>query len=299
MDKESFVIYTAFYKPISALSDEQLGRLFRAIFDYNINGSVDVDDDIRMPFEFFINQFALDKIKYEKRVERNRQNGKFGGNPNLKKGQPNPYYAKKNITQHNPTYSNITEDNQDIINDKKPILKGNNSLKKDNTEIIEIQPTIPSNAIEDNPTYPKITKHNPYNDTDNDKYNKEKYNINVVQKELPKKFQFKAEIIKLGVEEEIANDFMAIRQKKKAVNSARALKVLQTEADKAELTFAEAIDFATKMNWRGFFAEWYFNEINKNNNHGTKGIKRGFTKEEADRIVEVGYAAFEQNFRRG
>ena len=80
MGKDTFIIYKSFYGPISALSDKQLGRLFRAIFEYNISGVVSVEADIEMAFKFFKNQFDLDNDKYQSKVERNRENGRRGGN---------------------------------------------------------------------------------------------------------------------------------------------------------------------------------------------------------------------------
>ena len=79
MEKDGFVIYKSFYKPISRLSDNQLGRLLRALFEYNIKGDITVDDDIEMAFEFFRNQFEIDKAKYLKVIEKNRENGRRGG----------------------------------------------------------------------------------------------------------------------------------------------------------------------------------------------------------------------------
>ena len=70
MGKESFVMYKKFYKPVSGLSDEQLGRLFRVIFKYQIDGDVTVEKDIEIAFEFFKNQFDIDDIKYQAIVER-------------------------------------------------------------------------------------------------------------------------------------------------------------------------------------------------------------------------------------
>lgn len=120
MGKEAFLIYTSFYKPISILSDKQLGRLFRAIFRYQLGEVVDVEEDIRMAFEFFKNQFEIDENKYQSKIRRDTENGHKGGNPNFKKGKTNPYYAKnkREITQDNP---NITQDNHglsDITQDK-------------------------------------------------------------------------------------------------------------------------------------------------------------------------------------
>ena len=78
--KDSFLIYKSFYKPISRLSDKQLGRLFRAIFKYQLGEEVTVEEDIEMAFEFFKNQFEIDELKYQGIVERNRNTGRKGGN---------------------------------------------------------------------------------------------------------------------------------------------------------------------------------------------------------------------------
>lgn len=88
MNKESFLIYKSFYEPIKFFNDEQLGRLFRAIFEYQISQNENVDNDIRIAFEFFKNQFRLDNLKYEKICERNKKNGLKGGRP--KKNEENP-----------------------------------------------------------------------------------------------------------------------------------------------------------------------------------------------------------------
>ena len=48
MGKESFLIYKSFYKPISKLSDKQLGRLFRAIFKYQLGEIITVEEDIEI-----------------------------------------------------------------------------------------------------------------------------------------------------------------------------------------------------------------------------------------------------------
>ena len=93
MTKDSFIIYKSFYKPISRLSDKQLGRLFRAIFKYQLGEEVTVEEDIDMALGFFINQFEIDETKYHGIVERNRNNGRKGGAPigncNAKSKQPN------------------------------------------------------------------------------------------------------------------------------------------------------------------------------------------------------------------
>ena len=85
VDRQSFIIYKNFYEPIKHLDDIDLGKLFRAIFEYNlsdknINGIV-VPPEVKIPFEFFRNQFNLDDAKWMKRGEASRENGLKGGRP--------------------------------------------------------------------------------------------------------------------------------------------------------------------------------------------------------------------------
>ena len=88
VDRQSFIIYKNFYEPIKHLNDTDLGKLFRAIFEYNlsvpgtekVNGYA-VPPEVKIPFEFFRNQFNLDEAKWLKRVEASRENGLKGGRP--------------------------------------------------------------------------------------------------------------------------------------------------------------------------------------------------------------------------
>ena len=88
--KESFLIYKSFYPAIEDLTNEQLGKLFRAIFEYQITETDCTDPDIMMAFKFFKNQFRLDAAKYEKVVNRNRANGLNGGRPKTEDNPNNP-----------------------------------------------------------------------------------------------------------------------------------------------------------------------------------------------------------------
>jgi hypothetical protein len=89
--KESFVIYKAFYEPISELSDEDLGQLFRCIFLYQIKEIEPANTSrIYMAFQFFKNQFRLDNEKYLVVVNRNKNNGLKGGRPKTQDNPKNP-----------------------------------------------------------------------------------------------------------------------------------------------------------------------------------------------------------------
>ena len=151
------MIYTSFYKPISKLSDKQLGRLFRAVFRYNLGEVFDVEEDIEMAFEFFKNQFEIDESKYQSKVMRDVENGRKGGNPNFRKGQSNPYYRQggegdskeggKEITQDNPRLSDITHDNPTlptITQDKAINDNDNDNVSKENAYGVKETPESPA-----------------------------------------------------------------------------------------------------------------------------------------------------------
>jgi len=75
--KPSFLLYRSFYEPIKSLNDTDLGKLFRAIYEYQISGVLpDSSSKIFMAFQFFRNQFELDETKYNSKCEKNAENVK-------------------------------------------------------------------------------------------------------------------------------------------------------------------------------------------------------------------------------
>ena len=81
MKKTTFVLYSEQWGPLSCLSDEQLGRLFRHIFCWLIDGSGDVkkeeqlvETDILIPYRFMTTQISIDTEKFKRKCEKNRQN---------------------------------------------------------------------------------------------------------------------------------------------------------------------------------------------------------------------------------
>ena len=112
--KDSFIIYTSFYGPIKMLSDKQLGRLFRALFDYQIEGSTQVDADIQMAFAFFKNQMDIDEGKYQKVVQRNKQNGSKGGRPTREENPKNPMGLNKPKKPDNDNDNDLNLESTDV-----------------------------------------------------------------------------------------------------------------------------------------------------------------------------------------
>ena len=74
------------------------------------------------------------------------------------------------------------------------------------------------------------------------------------------KFDFKKELLLLGVDNQILDDWLTVRKKKKASNTKTALKGLITEITKTGLMVNDAIEYAASKSWSGFKAQWYFNE---------------------------------------
>jgi hypothetical protein len=117
--KESFVIYKAFYEPISELSDEDLGQLFRCIFLYQIKEIEPANTSrIYMAFQFFKNQFRLDNEKYLVVVNRNKNNGLKGGRPKTQDNPKNPVgYLKPKKADNDNDNDN---DNDKLLGKPKP-----------------------------------------------------------------------------------------------------------------------------------------------------------------------------------
>jgi len=89
----------------------------------------------------------------------------------------------------------------------------------------------------------------------NDKNGKEDKNNG----DKPPRFVFKTAIKKLGVPDAIVDHWMVVRKNKKAANTEHALNLITTEAEKAGITTAQAIEFAANKGWSGFKADWYQN----------------------------------------
>lgn len=76
----------------------------------------------------------------------------------------------------------------------------------------------------------------------------------------PKKFITAKELIELGVNEQVANDYLAIRKTKLTQT---ALSGIAKQATLAGVSLAKAIEFACEMGWQSFKADWYQNAQTK------------------------------------
>lgn len=111
-EKRSFVLYHDYQQHFSLLNDEQLGKLLRAIFSYEENGTVPNFKDapaLQMCFSFVRAQLDRDREEYEKRCNKNAENGAKGGRP------PKP--KKANGFLQNPTKAKKADNDNDTVND--------------------------------------------------------------------------------------------------------------------------------------------------------------------------------------
>lgn len=131
MSKESFILYKSFWGPISELTHEQLGRLFKAIFEYHIaeDHQVEVDADIRMAFAFFVNQFRIDEAKYEQIIQARSQAGRLGNRKRWHGDEPIASVANAtNESQTSQPIASVADnvndnDNENVKGKKKSIKK--------------------------------------------------------------------------------------------------------------------------------------------------------------------------------
>lgn len=110
--KKSFIIYTDSRCMVDKLSNERAGILFKTLFSYCDDENPKCDDEvIDMAFEHFKNILKRDLKKYEKIVERNRNNGKNGGRPKNPVGnletEENPKEPKKADSDNDSDIINI------------------------------------------------------------------------------------------------------------------------------------------------------------------------------------------------
>jgi len=89
--KRSFILYKDSLNVLDELTDEQAGKLFKLIKDYQAekthwvkNNPTEPTGLIKIVFAPFKAQFDRDDAKYAQIVERNKNNGKLGGRPKKK-----------------------------------------------------------------------------------------------------------------------------------------------------------------------------------------------------------------------
>lgn len=82
MSMEYFCCYHSYLKKCEKLSDQELGRLFRALMKFSETGETqDLTGRESIAFDFIADDIDRAKKHYEEKCKKNSENGKSGGRP--------------------------------------------------------------------------------------------------------------------------------------------------------------------------------------------------------------------------
>jgi len=79
--KKSFIVHIDSLAVLDDLTDEQAGKLFKAMKSHQLQEPLDLDPITKIAFSPFKAQFERDNAKYLQTIEKNKENGKKGGRP--------------------------------------------------------------------------------------------------------------------------------------------------------------------------------------------------------------------------
>ncbi len=125
--KDNFLFNRSWWEVLRNLPSEVRFETYDALLEYAFGGEVpSLKPMAAVAFAFLRREIDRQRSAYETRREINRRNGSGGGNPNFRKGCPNPYYQGEEVPEE------ITEDNQRLpeITEDNPIEKKDNRYIK-------------------------------------------------------------------------------------------------------------------------------------------------------------------------
>ena len=149
--RDSFVIFKNWAEAINTLPEEYQLETYKALVEYGMSGSI--PEDISLVARAMLVSFSVGMensiCKYNASVE----NGKKGGNPNFKRGTPNPYYIKNEQEKDNPKITednHITQDNLDITQDNQTLPTHNLNVNVNDNVNVNVNDISQSNKEENN-----------------------------------------------------------------------------------------------------------------------------------------------------
>lgn len=144
-NKKSFLMYCDWAETFEALPDEKAGQLIKHILQY-VNDKNPKTDDVLINAVFINikNQLKRDLLKYEKRADTSRENGKLGGRPKKpKKTQENPMGFLGNPDE--PRKPDIVTDTVIVIDiDKETVFNQWLNYRKEIKKPIKVKSTLES-----------------------------------------------------------------------------------------------------------------------------------------------------------
>lgn len=145
---KSFIIHIDSLEILESLNNEQAGKLFKAIKQYQEDQTIIEEDQlIKVALSPFISQFKRDKEKYDNICKRNRENGKNGGRPKTEETQNNPVgYLETQENPKNLKNKNKNKSKNDSNSNNKLIVQNENHFEQFWQQYTPIETSIGSKA---------------------------------------------------------------------------------------------------------------------------------------------------------
>lgn len=131
--KDSFILYQEQKEIFDTLTDNEAGKLIKAIFEYESGQSPKLNKTLSLVFIPIKNALDRNRQKYEAQVEKNRENGKKGGRPK----KTNKTKEKQNNPSGflgNPTKAKKADNDSDNENEHDSEYDNENDFEKENEE---------------------------------------------------------------------------------------------------------------------------------------------------------------------
>ncbi len=93
------------------------------------------------------------------------------------------------------------------------------------------------------------------------------------------------DLILLGVDKQVANDWLSVRKAKRSPLTKTALDAMQREADKASITLSEAVAVCAENGWQGFKFQ-YWQNLNKPNQQKQINKHNGFSQRDYSQGID-------------
>lgn len=130
-EKDSIIFYFSHYNIIKKLNNEQLGRLFRALFEKQLGNEVVLENDIEMAFDFINNQLLVDNEKYNQITLKRSMAGQRGGAPKGNKNAcKNNQSSKTSKNKQNKLNENENANDNENVNDNDLFLLLEKEIKR-------------------------------------------------------------------------------------------------------------------------------------------------------------------------
>ena len=125
--KKSFILYADYIKHIERLSDDEAGKLFKAIFCYVNNGRLpDLDGMAAMAFSFISNQLDNDLQKYEETCK------KRSDKVNSAKKATGDLCDTNDTNEYKSIFCNTNDTDNDSVNDNENV----NDIDNDSVSVL-------------------------------------------------------------------------------------------------------------------------------------------------------------------